>query len=143
MGERNADNKEERPKIGVGVIILKGSKVLLGRRKNAHGEGQWQFPGGHLEFNETPEQTAIRETTEEAGVKVNILRRGPYTNDFFEKEGKHYVTLYMITELAEGEPKAMEPNKCEGWQWFSWNELPRPLFTPIENLLDSGFSPFD
>lgn len=30
---------ENRPKVGVGVLVLKDGKVLFGKRKNAHGDG--------------------------------------------------------------------------------------------------------
>lgn len=43
----------ERPKVGVGVLIVDGNKILLGKRKNAHGDGCWAPPGGHLEFGES------------------------------------------------------------------------------------------
>ncbi len=33
---------KNRPKVGIGVIIIKDGKVLLGKRKNAHGEGMWK-----------------------------------------------------------------------------------------------------
>ena len=39
---------EERPKVGVGLLIIKDGKVLLAKRKNAHGEGTWGSVGGHL-----------------------------------------------------------------------------------------------
>ena len=39
---------ENRPKIGVGIIVIKDGKILFGKRKNAHNEGSWSFPGGHL-----------------------------------------------------------------------------------------------
>ena len=55
---------EQRPKIGVGVIVNKDNKVLLLQRKNAHGEGTWCFPGGHLEFNEEIEDCVKREVEE-------------------------------------------------------------------------------
>ena len=39
------------PRIGVGVIVQRGDRVLLGKRRSAsHGDGVWQFPGGHLEW---------------------------------------------------------------------------------------------
>ena len=62
------------PQVGIGVIILKNNKVLLGKRKNTHGNGHWGFAGGHLEFLESPEDCAVRETTEEAGIKISNPR---------------------------------------------------------------------
>ena len=132
----------ERPKVGVGVVIIKDNKVLMGKRKNAHGEGSWSFPGGHLEFNEPIENCAQRETLEEVGIKIKNIKSGPFTNDFFENEGKHYVTLYVISEYDSGEVRIMEPEKCECWEWFEWHNLPNPLFIPAQNLLKQGFSPF-
>ncbi|HII71621.1 TPA: NUDIX domain-containing protein [Candidatus Woesearchaeota archaeon] len=132
----------ERPKVGVGTIVIKDGKVLLGKRKNAHGEGTWCFPGGHLEGGEEVEECARRETKEETGLEIKNIRLGTFTNDIFEKERKHYITLYVLAEPASGEPKVMEPEKCERWGWFRWEELPRPLFVPVENLLKAGYNPF-
>ena len=132
----------ERPKVGVAVIIIKDNQVLLGKRRNAHGAGTWCFPGGHLEFGETIQDCARREVLEETGLVVANLRLTTYTNDMFEAESKHYVTLFVIAEHSSGEPRALEPTKCAGWEWFSWDSLPRPLFLPIENLLRQEFHPF-
>lgn len=124
----------KRPKVGVGVIVIKDGKVLLGKRKGSHGDGEWSFPGGHLEFMETVEDCARRELLEETGLTVGKIKTGPYTNDFFPVEDKHYITLFMIAKYESGEPKNIEPEKCEGWHWFDWNDLPAPLFPPIRNL---------
>jgi 8-oxo-dGTP diphosphatase len=126
---------KNRPKVGVGVIVIKDGKILLGKRKNAHGEGSWCFPGGHLEFNEGIEDCAIREVKEETGISIKNIRKGPFTNDIFRKEEKHYVTLYVISDYAYGKVKVMEKDKCEKWEWFELNKLPKPLFLPIQNLL--------
>jgi 8-oxo-dGTP diphosphatase len=133
---------EERPKIGVGVCIIKDGKVLFGKRKNAHGQGDWCFPGGHLELNENIEDCARREVLEETGLSIKNIRFGPYTNDIFEKEGKHYVTLFVAADYDSGELKLMEPEKCEKWEWFDWEELPQPLFLPLQNLLKIKYNPF-
>ena len=131
----------KRPLVGVGAIVLREGKVLLGKRKSSHGEGTWCFPGGHLEFGEAPEECAIREVYEEAGITIKNVRRGPFTNDFFEQTQKHYITIYMIADFDEGEVRVMEPEKCEQWQWFSWNDLPQPLFLPLKNFRASRFNP--
>ncbi len=133
---------ENRPKVGVGVVVMKDGKVLLGKRKNAHGEGSWCFPGGHLEFGESWEQCARREVLEETSLTIKNIRFGTVTNDIFEKEEKHYITLFMLSEPEAGEVQLMEPEKCERWEWFEWDNLPRPLFVPIENALRIGYNPF-
>ena len=130
------------PKVGVGVILVKNNKVLFGKRKNAHGEGTWSFPGGHLEFNESVEDCAKREVLEETDLRIKNVKKVNFTNDIFKKEGKHYITLFVLAEYSSGEAKIMEPEKTEKWAWFSWDSLPEPLFLPIENLLKQGFNPF-
>src|SRR3989339_718967 len=61
---------KKMPKVGVAVIIIKNGKVLMHKRKNSHGDGTWSLPGGHLEFNESLEECAQRETFEETGMKI-------------------------------------------------------------------------
>ena len=131
----------ERPSVGVAVIIENHGKVLLGKRLNAHGAGTWAFPGGHLESNETIEACAKREVLEETGLTVGAVKHAAFTNDIFTAEGKHYVTLFVLGEYQGGVPVLKEPQKCEAWQWFDWQNLPSPLFLPFENLLKQGFSP--
>ncbi|MCX6781821.1 MAG: NUDIX hydrolase [Candidatus Magasanikbacteria bacterium] len=133
--------EDKRPKVGVGVIIIKNGRILMGKRKNSHGDGTWSFPGGHLEFNETWEDCAARETMEEAGIKINGIRFGTATNDIFSNEEKHYITIFMLADYDSGEIKIMEPDKCEKWEWFEWGDLPRPLFLPIQNLLRDNYNP--
>jgi len=132
----------DHPRVGIGVIVIKDNKVLLGKRKGSHGEGTWSFPGGHLEFNEQLEDCARRELREETGIEIKSIRLGTFTNDIFHEEGKHYITLYLIAEHEAGEEKIMEPDKCEKWQWFEWNNLPEQLFLPLKNLLKNNYSPF-
>jgi 8-oxo-dGTP diphosphatase len=128
----------KRPAIGVAVVVIKGGKVLLGRRKGSHGSGSWSFPGGHLEFNETVEDCARREVLEETGIRLGNIRYGPFTNNIFGDERKHSVTLFVVAEYAGGMERGREPDKGECWGWHRWEELPQPLFLPIENLLGLG-----
>ena len=133
---------EERPKVGVGVILVKDNKVLLLKRKNTHGEGTWSFPGGHLELNEEIEDCVKREVEEETGITVSKIRFAGLTNDIFEKENKHYITIFMICDWELGEAQIKEPEKCTKIGWHRWGELPQPLFLPITNILKQGYLPF-
>lgn len=38
------------PFIGIGVFVIKGKQVLMGRRLNSVGHNTFSVPGGHLEF---------------------------------------------------------------------------------------------
>ena len=127
---------DNRPKIGVGVLVINEGKLLLGERIHAHGANTWCPPGGHLEMWETPQQCAIRELKEEAGLVAIEVEIGPWTNDFFREEGKHYITLYMIVRDFKGETVVNEPNKCKSWRWFPLENLPQKLFLSLKNLLD-------
>jgi 8-oxo-dGTP diphosphatase len=127
-------------RVGVAAIIRRESHILMGKRKGSHGAGTWSFPGGHLEWNETPSQCAAREVLEETGLVVDPLGCKPltFTNDIFTVEGRHYITLYVEAMWPGEEPRVMEPNKCEQWAWFA--VPPEPLFLPVKNLLASGFN---
>lgn len=127
-----------RPKVGVGVLVVNDGKLLLGERIHAHGSGTWCPPGGHLEFGETPIDCARRELWEEAGLHAVDLHEGPWTNDIFAKEKKHYITIFITVMAFEGHPTIKEPNKCAQWSWFPLDKLPKPLFPSIINLRASG-----
>lgn len=122
------------PRVGVGVVVLKEKKVLLGLRKGSHGADTWSFPGGHLDFGEKVENCAMRELKEETGLKATSLQLGPWSEDIIESI-KHYITLFVIVRAFEGELQVLEPHKCERWEWFDWNALPFPLFPPVASFL--------
>ena len=127
------------PRVGVGVFVFKDGKFLMGQRRGAHGEGSWSIPGGHLEFGENPEQTAVREVAEETGLTITNVAFAAVTNDVFEAEGRHYVTLWMRSDWAAGEPTLLEPDKFIDQRWVDFESLPAPLFLPWQQLLTSEF----
>lgn len=124
-----------KPQIGVGVIVIKEGKILLGKRKGAHGSDSYAPPGGKLEFKETVEACAARELAEETGLKPLSLQFGPWTQDVIDGN-KHFISLYVFVTDFEGEPVVLEPHKCEGWGWYSLDELPSPLFPPLQSLIE-------
>lgn len=126
--------------IGVGVIIRRNGKVLVGLRTGKHGAGTYCFAGGHPEEGESIFACARRETKEETGLAIKNLRFGPYTEDVFAY--KRYLTHFVIADAAKGEPVLHEPDKFALWRWCKWNHLPKPLFLPIINLRKTGFHPF-
>ncbi len=129
-------------KVGIGVAILRyfpgGMKVLLGKRKGSHGEGEWALPGGHLEYLESFEDTALREIKEEVGnISVWNLQTVSVIN-LTEYAPKHYIDIGMMAFWKSGTPEVMEPDKCSEWQWFFTYDLPSPLFATVERVVNSA-----
>ncbi|KAK1752668.1 NUDIX hydrolase domain-like protein [Echria macrotheca] len=136
-------------RVGVAAMISnRDGSFVMGVRKGAHGVGHWQFPGGHLEVGETPQQCAEREALEETGLSIRADEILAVTNDIFVDSGKHYITLFMKCRRLDDdqEPQLLEPQKCEGWHWKSWDDIMElkkeedvdgkaRLFLPIRNLL--------
>jgi 8-oxo-dGTP diphosphatase len=135
-------------KVGIGVAILrrtnKGEQVLLGKRKGSHGEGQWAFPGGHLEYMESFEDCALREISEEVGpdFKVYDLDVCAVTN-LKDYAPKHYIDIGMVARYVSGEPQVMEPDKVSEWRWFNVVDAMRfsdEFFSTVSVTLAGAFA---
>ena len=64
-----------------------------------------QFPGGHLEKGEGIFDCARRETLEETGLEVKDLKFVTITNDIFEAENKHYITIFVSCRRVDEQQK--------------------------------------
>ena len=128
------------PLLGASAIVIRGGKVLLGRRRGAHGAGTFAFPGGKVDPGEDPADTVRRELAEETGLIARDVVPAPWTNDVFSDDGLHFITLHHVVD-ADGDPVVREPDKVERWDWYAWDELPEPLFGPAAALRASGWRP--
>ena len=126
---------ELRPLVGVGVIIKKDDKILLGKRLSGHGAGTYQLPGGHLEFNESFEACAEREALEETGLVVKVNSLISVNND--TSYGKHYVTIGTLADWISGEPDAKEAGRAAEWGWVDPHKLPEPMFLHSKKNIDN------
>lgn len=127
--------EDNRPKVGIGVMIFKDGKVLLAKRKSSHGRGEYGFPGGHLEHMESFEDCAKRETKEECGIEIeNVEFR--FVENVTIYAPKHYVLIGMTADWKSGEPEILEPDKSEAWRWYDLESLPSPLFKMSKMIID-------
>lgn len=108
--------------------------------------GAWGLPGGHLEYGETFEACAGREVGEETGLAIQNVQFLTATNDIFEAEDKHYVTVFVVCTVngEDKQPQLLEPDKCARWEWVTWEQIQscagaqmgRKLFLPLSNLVE-------
>jgi 8-oxo-dGTP diphosphatase len=124
---------DERAQFGVGIDVLafRDKKILLGKRKGGYGEGMWGLPGGNLEHGESMLAAAMRELAEETALQANNFLFSDVVNDrAVTKEDRHYLHVSFTADAQDGEVELREPDRCAGWEWFSLDELPDPLFPP-------------
>ncbi|HLD20316.1 MAG TPA: NUDIX domain-containing protein [Patescibacteria group bacterium] len=126
----------QRPKVGIGLLVFKEGKVLLGKRKGAHAANVYGGPGGHLEHLESFAQCAKREAQEEAGIEITNIHFLCVTN-FTTYAPKHYVDIGLIADWGSGDPQILEPDKCESWDWYDIDNLPEPLFDVVRNYVQA------
>ncbi len=60
------------PSPAAAVVLRRDERICLVKRRFPPKQGQWSLPSGFMEYDESPEQTAVRETLEETGLAVEI-----------------------------------------------------------------------
>ena len=123
---------EKIPYVGVGCIVVRNGRVLLVRNRR----GLWSTPGGHLDFGESPDICAVRETLEETGVAVSNVEFVAITNDVLEEAGKHYVTIWMRGDADRVALAVADTAEIVEVGWFALDSLPSPLHVYFQNLLE-------
>jgi len=130
--------REEKVLIDATICFLvKDGKILLAEKADKIGKGCWNGYGGGIENGETPEQSAVRELEEEAGV---IADRGSMEKvaivDFHntKSDGKSFVCrchVYLIKKWS-GEPR--ETIEMLRPTWFDVNSLPFEKMMPADKI---------
>ena len=118
----------------VAALVINNKQLLLGRRLEGNQFAGWQCPGGYLQKGETIEQAARRHGLQKAGIEIDGLSPGPYSNNLFSDQS-HTTTLYVIAEKYQVKNNKLFENASIQWSWFGFDELPEPLFLPLNSLL--------
>lgn len=119
-----------QPIVGIGVLLINSEgKILVGKRK-VNPAPKYSIFGGALEMGETFEEAAIREAKEETNLDIRNPKVFAITNNIetFNEEGKHSISVMLVSNEFSGELKVMEPDKCESWFWCDPHALPDPHY---------------
>jgi len=109
--------------IVVGVAVLRDGRVLAARRS----DGGWEFPGGKVEADETPEQAGVREIAEELGCRVEIT--GWLAATVPIRDG--LVLRVASAHLVDGEPLP-RPGDHDALRWLAREQLDEVAWLPAD-----------
>ncbi|HVK61477.1 MAG TPA: (deoxy)nucleoside triphosphate pyrophosphohydrolase [Bdellovibrionales bacterium] len=100
-------------------LIRKGDKVLVGQRPVGHTlAGHWEFPGGKIEKNESPEEALARELREELGIEATVGNLKLASSHTYGETG--IVILFYEVLFWKGEPKTVHHMEL---RWIDPEEL--------------------
>ena len=120
------------------AILEEGNKIMIARRgQGKHLAGFWEFPGGKIEQDETPEICLIRELKEEFEIDVTI---GNYIGESVFEYPKKTIRLIAFTcEIINGKMKLNDHDKIE---WIKFEEIANynlaPADLPLIELYDKA-----
>ena len=108
-----------------GCIIINNGRVLLVQQK----KGSWGFPKGHVEFNETEIQTAIREVKEETNLDVKIYNKRRYTEKYFTYKGRMKQVVYFVAKQTGGFEKKQD-SEIKSMKWLNFEDAFQKITYP-------------
>ncbi|MDA0764769.1 MAG: 8-oxo-dGTP diphosphatase MutT [Proteobacteria bacterium] len=115
------------------ALIDADDQVLIAKRpKKKHLSGLWEFPGGKVEKNESPENALVREIKEELNININNKCIAPLTFSEFKYEEFNLLLLLYICRRWDGTPMSMENNSI---RWVKANKLREYNMPPADDSL--------
>ena len=122
------------PKLTIDIIINIEGKVVLIKRKNPpYG---WALPGGFVDYGETVENAAIRESKEETSLDLENLKQFHVYSEPTRDPRGHNISV-VFTAQGIGVPKAADDAK--EIELFSQNDLPKEIAFDHKKILDDYF----
>ena len=131
--------KYPRPAVTADCVVITKEpepRVLLIQRGNEPFKGQWAFPGGFMNMDETAEQCAVRELNEETALNAkDIIQIGAYSKIDRDPRGRTvsvaFLTIIDTAATVEGQDDAAKA------QWFPLNALPDLAFDHNDIITDA------
>ena len=101
-----------------GAIIVKKDQVFLVKQRKA---GDYNFPKGHVEKNETEIQTAIREVKEETNIDITIYKEYRYEIHYNPKENVDKTVVFFLANNVNNNTKKQD-EEIANIGWFKYDE---------------------
>ena len=126
------------------IMLVRAGKIFLLRRFNTGWmDGKYTLPAGHIEENETVRQATIRETEEEAGIKikngdlrcVHVMHR--YSLQPSGVSVRVYIDFFFTVDGFIGIPAAIERERSDRGEWFPLDNLPDNILLYVKVAIEN------
>jgi ADP-ribose pyrophosphatase YjhB (NUDIX family) len=112
----------DNPVPAANAVIVRGGRLLLGRRARPPYARMWDLPGGFLESGEAPEQALRRELKEELDATPRTVRWAGAAADTYGRNGFPVLSLFFRVTLAPGTLRPADD--VTELRWFAVDRLP-------------------
>lgn len=118
------------------LILTRDGKVLMSRRFNTGwGDGSYSLVAGHLDGGETFLEAMVREAREEAGIEIDE-KDLKVVHVMHRMTDHERIDFFMRAGRWSGEPRIMEPDKCDDMGWFPLDSLPENTIPYVRQAIE-------
>lgn len=108
----------------VHLFLIRDQKILLSRRfQTGYEDGKYSLVAGHVDGDEPARQALAREAQEEAGIVIQPDQL-QLAHVMHRRSDSERIDFFFWTADWQGQPRIMEPDKCDDLHWFPIAQLP-------------------
>ncbi|MGA9651482.1 (deoxy)nucleoside triphosphate pyrophosphohydrolase [Pedobacter sp.] len=112
-------NLQKIIQVSCAIIVSEDRKILVTQRSASMSLPlKWEFPGGKIEKEESPEQTIVREIKEELNIEISMSNKLPSVTHHYENFS--IILIPFICKIEHGEIKLSEH---QAFRWLNPNKL--------------------
>ncbi len=124
------------PKVGVGVVVLEGGKILLVQRNMNPERGKWSLPAGFVDHGEDPAAVAVRETLEETGLEVTVTGLVDVYYNPPDSPAGGGASIFILYQARRRGGALQAGDDADAAGFFALDELPELAFHSTRSVIE-------